>query len=473
MVKAGGWESLAVATTGVLALAYLSKSKPKAIEIPKKEHHDEVVVTMLPLETSDVMMQNISSISTITWYKGDIDTIQESLRNRITDILRANPWIGGRLEKRRNKNGAMVPSLIYCANTEKTISKELDIIYKCYNGDKDEIPLTRDIPYEQLTTILQNLLVKNSFNLLDKEDGALFRISLVPDYKDLHGYFALVVSLAHCIGDGQTYYSLHNMLDMKHKVVSLNVQRKQDITERIETALGGPAQASSLSNPSPGFVARFLAGLTSSILFGPPTSVKVFAINEEWIQQQKQIAMESDPNKAFVSTNDIVTSNFFQCVDCDQGIMAINFRGKVKDCLGTDAGNYFNFLVYRPADYSSPRQIRSTVHELQTKGKRQPITKPMTSWEHFRSKRQFGACSNWSSFCKPVGLGGGCIQDLHMPLLPTDPISVPSNFTSVLVIFRPGKSNRIAAMFAGHPKALETLIASDMVGKDVYRNNGA
>jgi len=250
------------------------------------------------------------------------------------------------------------------------------------------------------------------------------------------------------------------------------VQRKQEITERIETALGGPDQASSLSSPSPGFVARFLGGLTSSKFFGPPASVKVFAINDEWIRKQKQIAMETKPSNDnmpnFVSTNDIVTSQFFQCVDCDQGIMAIDFRGKVKDCFTTDAGNYFNYLICRPEDYASPHRIRSAVHELQTTGQRKPLTKPMTSFEHFRSKRQFGACSNWSSFYKPVSLGGGCVLQLHMPLLPTDSMSVPANFCSGMYIFRPGKSEMIAAMFAGHPKVLDALLASGMVGKDVY-----
>jgi len=323
---------------------------------------------------------------------------------------------------------------------------------------------------------LKKLLVKYSNTLLDKEDGSLFRISMVPDCKEPHGRFALVVSLAHCIGDGQTFYNLQNMLDLKKSnrnvVVSLNVHRKQELTERIETALGGPDQASSLSSPSPGFVSRYLGGLTSSKFFGPPPSVKVFAINDEWIRKQKLIAMENKPSNDnmpnFVSTNDIVTSQFFQCVDCDQGIMTMDFRGKVKDCFATDAGNYFNYLICRPEDYALPHNIRSAVHELQTTGQRKPLTKPMTSLEHFRSKRQFGACSNWSSFYKPVSLGGGCVQDLHMPLLPTDSMSVPANFCSGMYIFRPGKSEKIAAMFAGHPKVLDALIASGMVGKDVY-----
>jgi hypothetical protein len=47
-------------------------------------------------------------------------------------------------------------------------------------------------------------------------------------------------------------------------------------------------------------------------------------------------------------------------------------------------------------------------------------------------------------------------------------MSVPANFCSGMYIFRPGESDKIAAMFAGHPKVLDALLASGMVGKDVY-----
>ena len=238
MVRAGAWESLAVATTGALTIAYLSSRKikrtnasgapPKKVE-EQRHDNDELVITMLPLETSDLMMQNVSSISTITWYTGDIDNVKDDLRNRVADILRANPWVGGRLAKRRNVKGALTPSLVYCSNEEIIVSERLDVIYQCCNNDdRHVIPLTRDTPYGQLPIILKSLLVKNANTLLDIEDGSLFRISMVPDCKDPHGRFALIVSLAHCIGDGQTFYNLQNMLDLKkgkrNVVVSLNAR---------------------------------------------------------------------------------------------------------------------------------------------------------------------------------------------------------------------------------------------------------
>ena len=55
------------------------------------------------------------------------------------------------------------------------------------------------------------------------------------------------------------------------------------MTQKIEDALGGPAQASSVS-PNAGFIVRFLRGIISSKLAGPlSTSVKLFVIPETWI----------------------------------------------------------------------------------------------------------------------------------------------------------------------------------------------
>ena len=37
-----------------------------------------------------------------------------------------------------------------------------------------------------------------------------------------------------------------------------------------------------------------------------------------------------------------------------------------------------------------------------------------------------------------------------------------------LFLFRPGVSDKVAAMFAGHPRALNALEAGGMMGGDVY-----
>lgn len=71
----------------------------------------------------------------------------------------------------------------------------------------------------------------------------------------------------------------------------------------------------------------------------------------------------------FVSTNDLVTSQFFQYVDCNLGIATIYFGGKVQDYFTTDAEKLlqlvFNYayLICRSEDYASPHRIRSAISE--------------------------------------------------------------------------------------------------------------
>ena len=44
--------------------------------------------------------------------------------------------------------------------------------------------------------------------------------------------------------------------------------------------------------------------------------------------------------------------------------MAINFRGRLEGHALTDAGNYENLCMYRPADYKSPALIRLSVTSM-------------------------------------------------------------------------------------------------------------
>ena len=278
--------------------------------------------------------------------------------------------------------------------------------------------------------------------------------------------FALITSMAHCAGDGQTYYALHNMLSSAedNNITSLNVHRKMEITQRIEDALGSKEQASAF-DPNVGFILRFLGGIITSKLLAGPATIKLFTIPQEWIERQKK-----KESGEWISTNDIITSTFLRVMDCDQATMAINFREKLDNCCADDAGNYFQQLILRPSDFQSPAQIRSIVSDLKN-NRQNRNTIPMTSWEHIRSSKPFGAISNWSTFSKPVVMGK-CRPKLHMPLL--DPTSIPSRFTSGLFIFRPDDSpDRIAALFAGHPDVLKKLQieTGGMIGDDLTINN--
>ena len=68
---------------------------------------------------------------------------------------------------------------------------------------------------------------------------------------------------------------------------------------------------------------------------------------------------------------------------------------------------------------------------------------------------------------KPVKLEGCHDLDLHIPLVKTDPMSVPWRFVSGMFVFRPDANNKVAALFAGHPDVLERLEETGMIGEEI------
>ena len=96
MVKVGVFETV-TATAGIAASAYWlsqrNRNKSNVNAETATFEEDLVMQELLPFETSDLMIQNVTSISAMTWYNGDIQKLKGPLRNRIRLILEANPWL--------------------------------------------------------------------------------------------------------------------------------------------------------------------------------------------------------------------------------------------------------------------------------------------------------------------------------------------------------------------------------------------
>ncbi|KAL3934603.1 MAG: hypothetical protein SGBAC_009714 [Bacillariaceae sp.] len=427
-------------------------------------------IQLSSVETSFAMFQSVQGISTLTWYDGNIEHVRHTIMDKLMDICLANPWLTGRLIKTGHSSSDV--SLVYSKATSERINIATTRIFQVLPASSGISRDSNHTAYPKLPKLLNKLgcLVGPGANIVDKDDEYVFKIRLIPDCIQPTKKFALVVSLAHCVGDGHTFYQVHNMLSKHAKPQFLDPVRKPSLTDDIATALGGKDQAASLANPPWGFIFRFLKGAIFSKLFGPPTKVELFWINQDWIQGEKEQVANDQENVSYVSTNDVVTARFFQLCETDQGIVSINFRDKLPGCEPDMAGNYFNYLVCRPGDFDSPAQIRSSVQQICSGTPRKPTSSPMTSWQHMRSSKLWAATSNWSTFCKPVDLEH-CRQDVHFPVIPCDSQSAPARFVTGLFLFRPihheGSPSRIAAMFAGPPKVLETLKQSGMVGPSV------
>ena len=93
--------------------------------------------------------------------------------------------------------------------------------------------------------------------------------------------------------------------------------------------------------------------------------VRFVKLNSEYVNIEKEKYQKQ--NGSFVSTNDLVTSEFFNLSDTDAGMMIVNLRGRLENVHEKKAGNYIAALMYFKQDYESPNLIRDSLKSLKRK----------------------------------------------------------------------------------------------------------
>lgn len=399
---------------------------------------DEVVHQLLYREKT-LLTQSLDSISSLTWFRGDLHKAKTYLRDRLAKILTVNPWLAGRLATRNGEITMVFPS------NEKKILQQLDTIF-CYQ----QIPISRNTPYEEILSSIHSLLVKRGEEALD-QDQPVFRVSILPDINQPTDRFVLVTSLSHTVGDGHTFYILHKMLSKDRPIRALSIERKHEMFERGKAILRNGTLARDI-----GF--QIMKRVTSQLC------LKLFWINESWIQEQKKKNCEKRDGELFISTNDIITSNFFECVGCEKGLMSVNFRDKNLGIFESDAGNYFGVLAFSPEEYLSPSKIRIAVNRLKRGEPKEASNTPISPLELLFGRKQFGIATNWGSFYAPIAIEE-CTQELHFPVFPKNLTESSMSSISRLTIFKTDVTNKVAALFIGDPTVWNNMEKGKMVGK--------
>ena len=73
----------------------------------------EIVVPLLRMEEKCYAL-NGSPVSTLTWFEGDHEAATFLLQEKMRQILEANPWLGGRVTKRKGKPCLVHPETFGC-----------------------------------------------------------------------------------------------------------------------------------------------------------------------------------------------------------------------------------------------------------------------------------------------------------------------------------------------------------------------
>mmetsp|Transcript_52376 Transcript_52376/g.111295 ORF Transcript_52376/g.111295 Transcript_52376/m.111295 type:complete len:208 (+) Transcript_52376:396-1019(+) len=183
---------------------------------------------------------------------------------------------------------------------------------------------------------------------------------------------------------------------------------------------------------------------------------RIYLVDKGGMEDAKKEAVATAGGAAaFISSNDVLTSWFFQNCGCRHRMMAINFRGRLEGHDERHAEIYENVVFYRTDDSASPALIRES---LSGRPFRRRITarSPMPGFFAMAASSN-AICSNWASFAKPCDLlqsHCGCEEEVQIPLY--DVTSLLPCTLAICLVFCAGPRG-LAVFVAGSPDKLAGL----------------
>lgn len=402
-----------------------------------KERKVQQTIELMPAEKSVFTDLTIKTVTFFTPSAGGYEDFEMGIRVRLAKIINANPWLVGRLIRRR-------------ADAVNSSS------WTTWRGSKDDVALLVDTT---MTDADVNAAVNDHFLVLDTDivsstsspEQLLSIYATLPDrcrikpkrhciLQQSHLFFltllinrraqecCLLFSMSHVIADGRTYYDIYNMLSRDAQVKQLDPHRKIDVF--LTGADNARLEQSALLS-----IAFFVRMAVSLIRFAliewvwspiwrtrkhhhlqqrkHPSYLSrqyIFkTVRRDWIESEKKKALLlgscTNNEEAWVSTNDLLTSLFFRRSQATLGLMAIDLRGRIPEITRGLAGNYAGSVLYRiPSDYDTPHAIRETIKTGRTTFTRASVdTMPLLpSW--WRGLR-FCIVTNWSGFYTDIKVG--------------------------------------------------------------------
>jgi len=370
------------------------------------------------------------AITTATFYDGDSKGAAAFLRQRVTQIVAANPWLSGNLVTGGPENKDSWGKVV----VEFSAEAPADCFHEAAEIPAKSAESLGDYASWSSEFTVHNLQVGEA--CID-EELPLFRVTLIPIAQSgSRPQFALVVAMNHVIGDGHTFYHIHNMISETATVGAMETARSEHLWgDEATAAIFGSAEKQVLGAP------ETLVGFTKHLAEDRLPMVHLEIRADETMDRRKK-EMAKEAGVPFVSSNDVLTSAIMRAAGMSLSWMAINGRGRQQDLHNNLAGNYEDNLMYRPADYQSPALIRAS---LKSKSKNRlalrRAAEPATEMPPPAADLEGGeTCfvSNWAGFAAEVHIPAA-VHIVHVPL--TDPSS-QMPLAEFGVIYAPG-DNRL------------------------------
>lgn len=365
----------------------------------------EVDIQLLKDEGGGLMMEE--GITTITFYNGDFKAASEALCTQFTRVVASNPWLAGRLVK--TDTGVQ---LRHPVMSPEVASVEVNSLFTSISAQETSLSfkLTPNSPYADICTEMfksnANVVVENGYSLVGKNKP----VTLLTLAESIAGKFALIFSMSHVVGDGRTYYEIFKMLQPGVAVRQLASTRVMNFSELMRDTCGRK-ELEWADSASTAFV--FTVTMLPAMLgCGKKAKCYAFSLDDERVAAAKT-AGAVDGGVPYVTTNDILTSTFFNECNARIGMMGFDCREKLEGIHKDLAGNYVSALVLDSEVFGTPARLRQMYSTQPYK----TTARKLPGWcGCFGGDANFAMITNWLSFAGELVVLEGCEMAIHLPV---------------------------------------------------------
>lgn len=117
----------------------------------------------------------------------------------------------------------------------------------------------------------------------------------------------------------------------------------------------------------------------------------------------------------YVTTNDILTSGFFNECGSRIGMMGMDCRGRLDGIESDMAGNYVTALTMDPDTFATPATVRTMMSSTPHQTTMRPLP-TCGSWCCRKDPNKMAMATNWSSFAGGLVQLAGCEMTVHLPV---------------------------------------------------------
>ena len=249
----------------------------------------------------------------VTFYEGrpPIDFIKE----KVADLCRMNPWLQGKLT---NDGGNL---MLRYPKVAGSIDRYLRFI--------DVPSMSFDMGFPEFADALRAVCPKRGTFCVDKDED-LFRVIVVNISENR---FALALAMSHVYSDAHTFYQVFKMLSSEEPVRPLIVERIYSSLADIHGVIRGGHDTFPWMM-SPGFIVN----VVGSMLRRRKPKLHLFTVNHRMIDERKK-EYQAKHEPKFISSNDVLTSEYFANTGCDVMLLTVNFRERIPHLTADHAGN--------------------------------------------------------------------------------------------------------------------------------------